>query len=161
MVRRLCGRQNDKAEQTHPEFLSRITLTLTVSPAAERKTPLMKFSSIHGSSSPILALLLITCDALHIHRLHLILPQGGLGLILSRTNRRWDSRHVGGRGGSVLESHWTGSRDAVSLRTGKGGVNGHTSLQRTVSKHEEQTHFAAGLAIGKEVKGWERRGRGV
>lgn len=39
--------------QTYPEFLSRMTLTLTVSPAEERKTPLMKFSSIQGSSSPI------------------------------------------------------------------------------------------------------------
>jgi hypothetical protein len=45
---------------TYPEFLSRITFTLTVSPAEERKTPLMKFSSIQGSSSPILKICKIT-----------------------------------------------------------------------------------------------------
>lgn len=115
-------------DQAYPEFLSRITLTLTVSPAEERKTPLIKFSSIHGSSSPILFLLLITHDSPHAKWLRYILPKGGLGLILSRTSGRRHSRHVGSGRGSVLKSHWTGSRDAVRRSTRKRGVQIHTSL---------------------------------
>lgn len=83
-----------------------------------------------------------------------ILPKGGLGLILSRTSGRRHSRHVGGGRGSVLKSHWTGSRDAVRRSTRKGGVQIHTSLQRLISTTVYKK-------ILQQTASRNRRGKGI
>lgn len=106
---------------TYPEFLSRITLTLTVSPAAERKTPLIKFSSIQGSSSPILRHVQLAEVPMMRSARH-CLPKGGLGLVACG---RRDRGHVGGRGGSVCESHLAIGGASVGGSSAEGRVEFH------------------------------------
>lgn len=101
------------SEATYPEFLSRMTLTFTVSPAAERKTPLMKFSSIQGSNSPILnrsTRCLSYLDARDS-------PQGCLGLLLAGGTGRGRNAHVASRGGAVGKGHLARSGTTVGRET--------------------------------------------
>lgn len=94
---------------TYPEFLSRITLTFTVSPAAERKTPLMKFSSIHGSSSPILKLLIMA----RYFEFWVESPECGLGLLLAGRAGGGRDAHVTSGGSAIGKRHLPGGRAAV------------------------------------------------
>ena len=98
---------------THPEFLSRIPLTFTSQAVVERKTPLMKFSSIQGSSSPILfrvsVLLIINNQSFR----WFCLPERCLGSILRSSRRRWNRHIVGGRR-SIRIAHL--ARNGASIR---------------------------------------------
>lgn len=115
---------------TNPEFLSRMTFTLTFSPAAERKTPLMKFSSIQGSSSPILVSLASFLSDQQLTQNYL--PKSGLGRILrGGAAGRWDRAHITGRRSTIGKRHLAGGRSAVGWAAAEGSVVFHVDLQRT------------------------------